>query len=130
MKNTGKIILLSGLALAGGFAGQQLSTIYSNSTNPISEVENSYQNQPLKTIPVNMEQSVKTIGGFSDLTYASEKTVKSVAHIQTHFVREEITYDPLMKLFYGQDAYKIRERHGQSSGSGVVISKDGYIVTN
>ena len=33
-------------------------------------------------------------------------------------------------MFYGKDAYRKRELHGQSSGSGVSISQDGYIVTN
>jgi serine protease Do len=68
--------------------------------------------------------------GLPDLTYASEKTVNTVVHIQTHFVREEVYLDPFMQLFYGENAYKIRERHGKSQGSGVVISSDGYIVTN
>ncbi|MBI3133215.1 MAG: trypsin-like peptidase domain-containing protein [Bacteroidetes bacterium] len=68
--------------------------------------------------------------GLPDLTFASEKTVQTVVHIQTHFVREEVYYDPFMHFFYGENAYKIRERHGNSSGSGVVISADGYIVTN
>lgn len=71
-----------------------------------------------------------TVSNYPDLTFASEKTVNSVVHIQTHFVREEVYYDPIMHFFYGENAYKIRERHGQSSGSGVVISADGYIVTN
>lgn len=71
-----------------------------------------------------------TQSAFPDLTFASEKTVKTVVHIQTLFVREEVYYDPVMHFFYGENAYKIRERHGKSQGSGVVISSDGYIVTN
>lgn len=65
-----------------------------------------------------------------DLTYAAEKTIESVVHIETHFVTEEITYDPFLKLFYGEDGYRKRQRHGQASGSGVVMSPEGYIVTN
>ena len=65
-----------------------------------------------------------------DLTSASEKSVEAVAHITTEFTTEEITYDPILRLFYGEDAYRKRERHGMSSGSGVVIASNGYIVTN
>jgi len=65
-----------------------------------------------------------------NLTYSANKTVETVVYIKTHFVKEEITYDPYLKLFYGKDAYRKRDRHGQASGSGVIISKDGYIVTN
>ncbi|WP_084274351.1 S1C family serine protease [Crocinitomix catalasitica] len=67
---------------------------------------------------------------YANLTPASEKGVESVVHITTEFVREEITYDPFMKLFYGEDAYKTRQRKGRASGSGVVVSPEGYIVTN
>jgi S1-C subfamily serine protease len=61
---------------------------------------------------------------------AAEHTVASVVHIQTKFVTEELTFDPFLKLFYGEDGYRKRQRHGQASGSGVVISPEGYIVTN
>ena len=67
---------------------------------------------------------------YPDLTLAAEQTVESVVHIQTKFVTEEITFDPFLKLFYGEDGYRKRQRHGQASGSGVVISPEGYIVTN
>ncbi|MFK8045409.1 MAG: S1C family serine protease [Crocinitomicaceae bacterium] len=130
MKIIGRTLLFSVLAVSGGFVGHQLSNIYLDKGSLTSEVAGTFDIAAPKVIPVNLDKDERVVSGFSDLTYASEKTVKSVAHIQTHFVREEMTYDPLMKLFYGQDAYKIRERHGQSSGSGVVISSDGYIVTN
>lgn len=76
------------------------------------------------------KENISTQSNLTDLTFASEKTVQTVVHIETHFVREEVYYDPFMHFFYGENAYKIRERHGKSSGSGVVISEDGYIVTN
>lgn len=68
--------------------------------------------------------------GHVNLTYAAEKTVESVVHIHTHFVTEEVTFDPFLRLFYGEDGYRKRERHGEAAGSGVVISPEGYIVTN
>ncbi|NOQ76072.1 MAG: trypsin-like serine protease [Crocinitomix sp.] len=67
---------------------------------------------------------------YADLTPASEKGVETVVHITTEFIREEITYDPFLQLFYGEDAYKTRKRHGMASGSGVIVSPEGYIVTN
>lgn len=76
--------------------------------------------------PFNTANSNKNV----DLTFAAEGTVESVVHIQTHFVREEVTFDPFLRLFYGEDGYRKRERHGEAAGSGVVISPEGYIVTN
>jgi serine protease Do len=53
---------------------------------------------------------------------AAEHTVASALHIQKKVVTEEVTFDPFLKLFYGEDGYRKRQRHGQASGSGVVIS--------
>jgi hypothetical protein len=59
---------------------------------------------------------------YPDLTLAAEHTVASALHIQKKVVTEEVTFDPFLKLFYGEDGYRKRQRHGQASGSGVVIS--------
>jgi len=93
------------------------------------ELEEANGNGMFQTVSLT-EEDVKHTYGSCDLVSASEKSVESVVHITTHFVKEEITYDPFMRLFYGEDAYKIRERRGMASGSGVIISPEGYIVTN
>ncbi|MBD3637469.1 MAG: trypsin-like peptidase domain-containing protein [Crocinitomicaceae bacterium] len=86
----------------------------------------------IKQVQLKNQNSAQTadFGEYANLTYAAESSVQSVVHIRTHFVVEEITYDPFLRLFYGEDAYQKRERHGEASGSGVVISPEGYIVTN
>ncbi|MFT6243708.1 MAG: S1-C subfamily serine protease [Salibacteraceae bacterium] len=61
---------------------------------------------------------------------AAEHKVASAVHIQKKVVTEEVTFDPFLKLFYGEDGYRKRQRHAQASDSGVVISPEGYIVTN
>lgn len=78
-----------------------------------------------------------------DLTYAAEKTVNSVVYIKVTTNSRERTveyYDPFEDFFgdfFGngrsnggrsQRRYQTPPRHG--AGSGVIISKDGYIVTN
>ena len=78
-----------------------------------------------------------------DLTYAAEKTVNSVVYIKVTTNSRERTveyYDPFEDFFgdfFGngrsnggrsQRRYQTPPRHG--AGSGVIISTDGYIVTN
>ena len=65
--------------------------------------------------------------GSVDLTYAAEKTIHAVVNVKTQMVRE--TYrNPLFEFLYG-DSYKNPEPV-LGFGSGVIISSDGYIVTN
>ena len=72
-----------------------------------------------------------TAGGeFSDFTMAAEKSVNAVVHIKTVSKHvNNLTYDPFAELFFGpQKRQQSFEQYG--SGSGVIISQDGYIVTN
>lgn len=64
----------------------------------------------------------------ADFTTAAEKSINSVVHIKTTITETQnnLAYDPFHHYFYGQPQQRIQE----ASGSGVIISKDGYIVTN
>lgn len=125
MKNQIGISILSSV-LGGGLVLFGLNVF--NSKTTVESVSDS--DRPSNFIStVALEKETISVE-LPDLTYSASKTVETVVYIQTNFVKEEITYDPYLKLFYGKDAYRKRERHGQASGSGVIISDDGYIVTN
>jgi len=65
--------------------------------------------------------------GQVDFTYAAEQTVHAVVHVTTKTV-VETPYNPFMEWFYGNRYNQPREVPGY--GSGVIISPDGYIITN
>ena len=62
-----------------------------------------------------------------DFTYAAEQTVHAVVAVRTSTMRAE-QYNPIMDFFYGNNSRQPREMKGL--GSGVIISEDGYIITN
>lgn len=68
--------------------------------------------------------------GFSaenvDFTEAAEKTIHTVVHVK-NVSRRTIT-NPILEFFYGYGGSQQQEQIG--TGSGVIISEDGYIVTN
>lgn len=90
---------------------------------------------------VTVSQSVATPGQPVDLTYAAEKAVSSVVYIKVtqHGKTETVEYsDPFEDFFgdfFGRGNGGTRRRQvqtppRQASGSGVIISAEGYIVTN
>jgi Do/DeqQ family serine protease len=70
--------------------------------------------------------SLQSQEGQIDFTYAAEQTVHAVVHVR---IKMAGTPDsPIMQWFYGDRSQKPREISGY--GSGVIISPDGYIITN
>ena len=65
---------------------------------------------------------------------AAENTVDAVVHIRTEIVRRGNSYydffGSLLEQLYGSNNLQVPENISVGYGSGVVISPDGYIVTN
>jgi Do/DeqQ family serine protease len=63
-----------------------------------------------------------------DFTYAAERTVHAVVHVKVTSIQRESSGNPLYDFFFGyRDS---RPEPVAGFGSGVIISSDGYIVTN
>ena len=66
-----------------------------------------------------------------DFTFAAEQTVNSVVHVKTEYASSGTsTYFDPFDFFFGQGGGYQPKMPAMASGSGVVISADGYIVTN
>ncbi len=66
--------------------------------------------------------------GVNDFTFAAEQTVHAVVHVKTKTTVSSSYSNPLYEFFYGPGASQPREVRG--FGSGVIVTADGYIVTN
>lgn len=66
--------------------------------------------------------------GVNDFTFAAEQTVHGVVHVKTKTTVSSSYSNPLYEFFYGPGASQPREVRG--FGSGVIVTADGYIVTN
>lgn len=66
-----------------------------------------------------------------DLVAASESSINAVVHVTTKTVHTRVQRDPFYEFFYGPGSGSREfKQYGAGSGSGVIVSSKGYIVTN
>lgn len=117
-----------GLGLIGGMLPLGLSMILN--TNP-------HQSLSDRVIDGNQNYNAKSVNlaanstSAPDFVAASESTINSVVHVTTKVVRTTIQRDPFYEFFYGPGTgNREYKQYGSGSGSGVIVSSEGYIVTN
>jgi len=118
MKKAFSILLIAGI---GGIAGSYVFNQYNASHFPISARNSSEkQNVQFVNMPNTMDQSLP------DLTKAADMSVHAVVHVKTFSSRS--VYNPFDPFgFWGQQR---SQQQQEGSGSGVIITDDGYIATN
>lgn len=68
-------------------------------------------------------------GHFPDFTFAAENSVDGVVYVQVTR-REQPREAAILEHFFGYGSPQAMPRESVNSGSGVIISGDGYVVTN
>ena len=107
--------------------GSAVLSIYIYDINFNTPSEGISVNPPEVTlIPANYTYtSNKLAAELSDFTVAAEKTINAVVHVK-NTSSSKSNLPELYRYFYGNE--KLPERIG--TGSGVIISPNGYIITN
>ena len=122
MKSNIKILLLSVIC--------SITTYFIFNSLNVSKENNykvSYENEIVPQYSLNKisnQRSVNPSSSLPDLTFAASKSIDAVVHVKnTTIVEDNDSW--ALQFFYGDDS---RKKVG--TGSGVIISPDGYIVTN
>ena len=122
MKSNLKIIVASVIC--------SIITIFIFSSFFITNEDNyevSYENEIAPHYSLNNisnQRSITSTSSLPDLTFAASKSIDAVVHVKnTSIVKDSDSW--ALQFFYGDDS---RKKVG--TGSGVIISPDGYIVTN
>lgn len=93
------------------------------------------QAQPVKF--ANLPGMPRDIPMALDFTYAARVTTPGVVHVMSKSMpqKQEQAYNPFKEFFgddffWGPQQHNYQEEPSLASGSGVIVSADGYIVTN
>lgn len=68
------------------------------------------------------------VTSYADVIEPVQQAVVSV--YSTKVVTQRIPANPLLRQFFGDSSDQVRERKEEGLGSGVIVSTDGYIITN
>lgn len=101
------------------------------------EDENGFSNAKVPASYAKFANASKGIE--TDFTVAAELSIHAVVHVKTKTPMEQMSYggfgdDPLFEYFFGPQQRRQQKPKDapmqEAAGSGVIISNDGYIVTN
>lgn len=109
-------------SIIGGFVTIGIYKLLEEKPQPVAIVA---QNQPDKVRTV----STNYMPGSIDFTEAAQKTVSAVVHVK---IRSQYSTfeNPIYDFLFGRPNYQSEQMPIVAAGSGVIISSDGYIVTN
>ena len=99
--------------------------VYDQYFNKLYEIPNNDQKNTV-LIPTNYKVNTNSIAGEkTDFTIAASKTIDAVVHVK-NTSSSSSNLPSFYRYFYDED--ELPERIG--TGSGVIVSPDGYIITN
>ena len=112
-----RTILVAGVLVAAGFAGGLVVSGRIALTSPSTAA------QPEQARPTSFPGAPAPSGPLPDLTAVAERAIQASVNISS---TQMVRVDPFFQLFYGADPV----RPQTSLGSGVLVSTDGYVLTN
>jgi serine protease Do len=124
MKTLKKALLFFFITTMGGFTGVAIykTAFDQGQTEQGFKGQASHSNTPVHFAAYAPEATI-------DFTKAAESSVHAVVHVKTFYEQQpNIIYDPFGNFFGGNQL--VQPKPLEASGSGVIISEDGYIVTN
>ena len=129
-----KRLLVSSALVAAGFVG---GLVLTGRMRTATESRASEIVAPMPPEQTGRAPSAPASGltGGPDFTRIAGQAVRGVANISSLQVvrtaNSPFAQDPFFRYFFGdQDVFGTRDRKSLSLGSGVIISSDGYVVTN
>ena len=120
------------LLIAAVSAGTTLTVLkYGTTNSQISNLKSKISNDSLGISTAYSRFASLPQAGETDFTQAAELSVNAVVHVKTTYRNQMSSQQmDLFEYFFGRPGQQREMPAQQASGSGVIISEDGYIVTN
>ena len=117
-----------------GFSGGLIAMVlFFEFANPIQEPNSQIHSDQLIDGNLRTSSISANFSGLNmtDFKEASKNSINSVVHVTTKVVQTTFQRDIFQEFFYGPGAGgKEFKQFGEGAGSGVIVSSEGYIVTN
>lgn len=123
------VAILSSLVTIFGYNSISKKNLKTSSESSAAYKENVYSTTFEQDNNVKLA-SLTTTDGYPDFTQAAARSVNGVVHVKVKSVSQQQQMVSPFDFFFGFGEREMRPREQVGFGSGVIISKDGFIITN
>ena len=130
------LVTLVGLGFVAGFVVSAARHPVEETASPRRRIQHASARRARRRLPRRPPAPRRAVpAALPDLTGVAQRAISSVTNISsTQIVRRSnspFENDPFFRYFFGNDdPFGARERRQLSLGSGVIVSSDGYLLTN
>lgn len=114
--------------IIGALVSLSLFLIVNNNISQSNQLQLSKENSNDTNIE-KVSQDITTKLTPPNFVDAAKKSIDAVVHVKTAYIRKMNSINPFLDYFFGNGVPQ-QTQAVQASGSGVIISSDGFIVTN
>ena len=129
------VAVISSVVTLLGFSALNKNSIFAgkgsggDSSGVVSKEITAYSNQFDQDRNVVLT-NLTTSEGYPDFTEAAARSVDGVVHVKTKSISQQQYFNPFDFFFGFGDRTPSQPREQVGFGSSVIISRDGYIITN
>jgi len=120
--------VLAALLVAAGFAAGLVLTGHLPSSTPSSAAPPAAVAEPIALEDPPAQPAARGLSSLPDVSDVAARATSAIVNISSTSVVRAV--DPFFSQFFGDDWFGGRYQPQQSLGSGVIVSPDGYLVTN
>ncbi|MDR3235870.1 MAG: trypsin-like peptidase domain-containing protein [Prevotellaceae bacterium] len=124
------VFILLGIVVGGAAGGLCAKYAVAQIQQRKEDPQQQDERREKREFPITPRRAATAAAAYPDFIYAAEKSVEAVVHVTSVYQRQRDPAMALLEYYFGYRMPHGGQQPSMGTGSGVILTTDGYIVTN